>query len=65
MSLPEGTPGSRTTYQIEITAREKEAVERFLTRKMVAGDASLVEDVMQKIAELPKKELADTPPLDQ
>lgn len=61
MSLPEGTPGSRTTYTIEITAREKEAFERFFEGSEVTGDESLRREVGKRIAELPKKYL-DTPP---
>ena len=58
MSLPEGTPGSRTHYMIEITAREKEACERFSKilagpgpiPEYVEGDSYLVIGVLRKIA---------------
>lgn len=58
MSLPEGTPGSRTTYQIEITAREKEACERLQTGVRAIGDWQLAAGVLKKIVLLPKKDLA-------
>ena len=51
MSLPEGTPGSRTTYTIEITAREKEACERISKGVAVVGDMPLMDDVLRKIAD--------------
>lgn len=58
MSLEPGQSGSRTTYQIEITAREKEACERYDRLKMVTGDVELVTGVIRKIALLPKKVVA-------
>ncbi len=50
LSLPE--PGSRTHYTFTITAREKQAVERFVGVRMVAGDAALSWEVLRKIAEV-------------
>lgn len=52
MNLPEGTPGSRTHYTIEITAREKEACQRWLVDDdtILPGDCSLIEGVLRKIA---------------
>lgn len=54
MSIEPGHPGSRTTYQIEITSREKEACERYCNNQLIAGDESLMNDVARKIAQLPK-----------
>lgn len=50
MSLPEGTPGSRTMYQIEITAREKEACERYFGFRCAVGDHTLIGNVIRKSA---------------
>ena len=50
--LPAGQPGSRTHYTFTITAREKQAVERFVGVRMVAGDAALTWEVLRKIAEV-------------
>lgn len=61
MNLPEGAPGSRSTYTVDITAREKEACERFSKGNYLPDDIALVDDVLRKIALLPKKDL-DTPP---
>lgn len=55
MTLPEGAPGSRTDYTLEITAREKEACERFSKGNYLPDDPALVDDVLRKIALLPKK----------
>lgn len=51
MSEYGGKPGQRTRYtaSIELTAREKQAVERFLSRDTVEGDVALVESVMRAI----------------
>lgn len=57
MSLPEGTQGSRTDYTIDITAREKEACERYFGFKCAVGDHTLIGNVIRKIALLPKKDL--------
>lgn len=43
---------NRTIYQIEITAREKEAFERFFQGVEVVGDRALLAEVVRKIAEL-------------
>jgi hypothetical protein len=42
---------NRTTYhaRLVLTARELQALERFLSRKTVAGDVALVESVLQEI----------------
>lgn len=49
---------NRTEYaaQIEYTAREREALERFLARRTVAGDVALVENVIAQILEVDKKQ---------
>ena len=54
MSLPEGTPGSRTHYTIDITAREKEACERLCYPPRAVGDWDLARDVIRKVADLPR-----------
>jgi hypothetical protein len=53
MSDVTGTPGSRTRYTSKITlsARESEAVWRFLRRRTVAGDVTLVDRVIYRIVE--------------
>lgn len=60
MSIEPGQPGSRFTYQIEITAREKEAIERISQGVAVVGDMPLMDDVLRKIALLPKKVVAES-----
>lgn len=48
---------NRTEYtaQIEYTAREREALERFLARRTVAGDVALVENVIEQILQVATK----------
>jgi ribosomal protein S27AE len=49
--LQPGTPGSRSTVTITITIRELGALERFISRKTVAGDVGLVESVLREIVD--------------
>lgn len=53
---PTTTMSNRTEYtaQIVYTAREREALERFLARRTVAGDVALVESVLRSLLERAK-----------